>query len=171
MIQTKNGMHLGAVEDWSEAAISDLLSEALEIDLSGVRVYVVGAGATTRVDTTPERIEGVRRFWTRWFEQMGARVEFYGANLALIPDHIGMRIRPMRMNRRRLAVSPLLVPIIGLLVLTGCSSVSGGSAGDTERSPTDPGTTSAPPAGTEGPNALVTRVIDGDTVGGAVPGT
>jgi len=55
------------------------------IDLAGVRVYVVGAGATTLVGTTPMQIEGIERFWTRWFQAMGATVEFYGANLARFP--------------------------------------------------------------------------------------
>jgi hypothetical protein len=85
MVHSANGMHLGAIEDWSEAQISALVAQAPSVDLTGVRVYVVGAGATVLVDTTPIQIEGIRRFWTRWLEEMGARVEFYGANLARFP--------------------------------------------------------------------------------------
>ena len=85
MVQSANGMHLGAVEDWSEAQLSALLAQAPSVDLTGVRVYVVGAGATTLVDTWPMQIEGIERFWTRWFQEMGASVEFYGANLARFP--------------------------------------------------------------------------------------
>jgi len=89
MVQSANGMHLGAVEDWSEAQVSELLAKAPSVDLTGVRVYVVGAGATTLVDTSPMQIEGIERFWTRWFEEMGASVEFYGANLARFPITTG----------------------------------------------------------------------------------
>ncbi len=89
MVQSANGMHLGAVEGWSEAQLSALLAQAPRVDLTGVRVYVVGAGATTLVDTSPMQIEGIERFWTRWFEEMGASVEFYGANLARFPITTG----------------------------------------------------------------------------------
>jgi hypothetical protein len=85
MVQSANGMHLGAVEDWSEAQVSALVAQAPSVDLEGVRIYVVGAGATALVDVTPIQIEGIQRFWTRWFEEMGASVEFYGANLARFP--------------------------------------------------------------------------------------
>ena len=85
MVQSANGMHLGAVEAWSEAEIWALLAEAPRVDLTGVRVYVVGEGATTLAQMTPSQIEGIQRFWTRWFEQTGARVVFYGANLARFP--------------------------------------------------------------------------------------
>ena len=85
MVQSANGMHLGAVEDWSEAQLSALLAQAPSVDLTGVRVYVVGAGATTLVGMTPIQIEGIQGFWTRWFEEMGASVKFYGANLARFP--------------------------------------------------------------------------------------
>ena len=85
MVQSANGMHLGKIEDWSEAQIAALLAQAPDVDLAGVRVYVVGAGATLLVGTTPMQIEGIERFWTRWFAEMGASVEFYGANLARFP--------------------------------------------------------------------------------------
>jgi hypothetical protein len=85
MVQSANGMHLGAVEAWTEADVSALLADAPSADLTGVRVYVVGAGATTLAEMTPAQIEGIQVFWTRWFEQTGARVVFYGANLARFP--------------------------------------------------------------------------------------
>lgn len=85
MVQSANGMHLGKLEDWTETEISALVARSPVMDLSGVHVYVVGAGATTLVGTTPTQIEGIERFWTRWFEQMGAGVKFYGANLARFP--------------------------------------------------------------------------------------
>ena len=85
MVQSANGMHLGAVETWGEAEVSTLLSQAPSVDLTGVRVYVVGAGATTLAEMTPTQIEGIQRFWTRWFERTGAQVVFYGANLARFP--------------------------------------------------------------------------------------
>ncbi len=59
--------------------------DAPRIDLTGVRVYVVGAGATTSAEMRPAQIEGIERFWSRWFERGGARVVFYGANLARFP--------------------------------------------------------------------------------------
>lgn len=85
MVQSANGMHLGAVDDWSEAEISALLARAPNVDLRGVRVYVVGAGATTLARMTPAEIAGIRSFWTRWFEEQGARIVFYGANLPRFP--------------------------------------------------------------------------------------
>jgi hypothetical protein len=85
MVQSANGMHLGKVGDWTEAEISAHLARAPDVGLSGVRVYVVGAGSTALAGTTPMQIEGMERFWTRWFEAMGARVVFYGANLPRFP--------------------------------------------------------------------------------------
>jgi len=85
MVQSANGMHLGAIQEWSDDEISALLARAPSVDLTGVSVYVVGAGATSLVDTTPAQIEGVGRFWTRWFDEMGASVRFYGANLPRFP--------------------------------------------------------------------------------------
>jgi hypothetical protein len=85
MVQSAHGMHLGAVEEWSEARTSELLDETSRVDLDGVRVYVVGAGATALARMTPIQIRGIQRFWTRWFEEAGASVEFYGANLARFP--------------------------------------------------------------------------------------
>jgi hypothetical protein len=89
MVQSANGMHLGRLEDWSEAQITALLAEAPEVDLASVHVYVIGAGATTLVGTTPTQVEGIERFWARWFQAMGATVEFYGANLARFPIERG----------------------------------------------------------------------------------
>ena len=85
MLQSANGMHLGAVESWTETDITGLLAQAPDVDLTGVRVYLVEAGATTLVDTTPNQMDGIRRFWTRWFEDHGASIDFYGANLARFP--------------------------------------------------------------------------------------
>jgi hypothetical protein len=85
MVQFADGMRFGAVESWGEAEIARLLSEAPSVGLEGVRVYVVGAGATASARMTREQIEGIERFWTRWFERSGARVVFYGANLARFP--------------------------------------------------------------------------------------
>ena len=85
MVHSANGMHLGAVETWTEAEISALLQEAPSVDLDGVRVYVVGAGATSLVGMTPEQITGIQRFWTRWFARVGATIVFYGGNLARFP--------------------------------------------------------------------------------------
>lgn len=85
MIQAARGMYLGKVESWTEAEISAHLARSPSVDLRGVRVYVVGAGGTRVARMTPERIEGIERFWTRWFEAQGASVVFYGANLARFP--------------------------------------------------------------------------------------
>ena len=85
MVQSANGMHLGAVERWSVANRGELLTASPSVDLDGVRVYVVGAGSTTLARMTPMQIDGIRGFWTRWFEDMGASVVFYGANLARFP--------------------------------------------------------------------------------------
>jgi len=85
MVQSANGMHLGTVEAWTRAELSEHLARAPSVDLSDVRVYVVGAGSTALADTTPIQIEGMERFWTRWFEAMGASVVFYGSNLARFP--------------------------------------------------------------------------------------
>lgn len=85
MVQSANGMHLGKVEAWTSADLSSHLARAPSVDLTGVRVYVVGAGGTTLARMTPAQIEGIERFWTRWFEDMGASVVFYGANLARFP--------------------------------------------------------------------------------------
>jgi hypothetical protein len=88
MVQSARGIHLGAVETWTEAEVSAQLARSPSVDLRGVRVYVVGAGATTLARMTPSEIEGIRRFWTRWFEEQGASVVFYGANLPrfLVPE-------------------------------------------------------------------------------------
>ncbi len=42
MGQSANAMHLGTVEEWSPRAIDRLESETPDVDLSGVRIYVVG---------------------------------------------------------------------------------------------------------------------------------
>jgi hypothetical protein len=34
---------------------------------------------------TPTQIEGIERFWSRWFDEAGAHLVFYGANLARFP--------------------------------------------------------------------------------------
>ena len=85
MVQFANGIRLGSVERWSPAELSALLEDAPTIDLTGVRVYVVGAGATTTTELAPAQIEGIGSFWSSWFERSGAQVEFYGANLARFP--------------------------------------------------------------------------------------
>ena len=85
MVQFANGIRLGSVKRWTPSELSALLEEAPAIDLTGVRVYVVGAGATTTTELTPAQIEGIASFWSRWFERSGAQVEFYGANLARFP--------------------------------------------------------------------------------------
>ena len=85
MVQFANGIRLGSVESWSQAELTSLLEEAPTVDLTGVRVYVVGAGATTTTELAPAQIEGIQRFWSTWFERAGARVVFYGANLARFP--------------------------------------------------------------------------------------
>ncbi len=85
MVQSANGIHLGAVETWSEQELAAQLARAPGVDLAGVRVYVVGAGATTLPRLTPGEIDGIRRFWTRWFEEQGAQIVFYGANLPRFP--------------------------------------------------------------------------------------
>jgi len=85
MVQFANGMRLSAVDAWTRADVAELLDGSPQIDLAGVRVYVVGAGATTTTELTPSQIEGIERFWSRWFERAGASVVFYGANLARFP--------------------------------------------------------------------------------------
>lgn len=85
MVQAADGMYLGKVETWTEAEISAHLARSPDVDLRGVRVYVVGAAGTRFARLTAEQIEGIRAFWTRWFEAQGARIVFYGANLARFP--------------------------------------------------------------------------------------
>ncbi len=85
MVQSTHGMHLGSVETWSASAIDRLLAGAPTVHLSGVRVYVVGAGATSLRSTTADEIRGIEAFWRAWFERQGAEVVFYGANLARFP--------------------------------------------------------------------------------------
>ena len=85
MVQFANGIRLGSVERWTPSELSGLLEDAPTIDLTGVRIYVVGAGATTTTDLASAQIEGIGSFWSRWFERSGAQVEFYGANLARFP--------------------------------------------------------------------------------------
>ena len=85
MVQFANGIRLGTVESWSPAELSSLLEQAPSVDLSGVRVYVVGAGGTTTTELTPEQLEGIESFWASWFGRAGAQVVFYGANLARFP--------------------------------------------------------------------------------------
>jgi hypothetical protein len=85
MVQSANEMHLGTVEEWSPPAIDRLESEAPDVDLSGVRIYVVGAGATSVVGMTADEIRGIEAFWRSWFASHGATVVFYGANLARYP--------------------------------------------------------------------------------------
>jgi hypothetical protein len=85
MVESANRMHLGAVETWTPTQVAKLLALAPEVDLSGVHVYVVGAGATSIAGMSPEQIDGIRSFWTRWFERMGASVDFYGATLPRFP--------------------------------------------------------------------------------------
>ena len=85
MVQFANGIRLGSVKRWSPAELEALLEDAPTIDLTGVRVYVVGAGATTTTELAPAQIDGIGSFWSSWFERSGAQVEFYGANLARFP--------------------------------------------------------------------------------------
>ena len=85
MVQFANGMRLTGVETWTDTETGELLSRAPSVDLDGVRVYVVGAGATASAEMSPEHIEGIERFWSRWFEHAGAEIVFYGANLARYP--------------------------------------------------------------------------------------
>jgi hypothetical protein len=85
MVQFANCIRLGSVESWSPAELSSLLGEAPTVDLTGVRVYVVGAGRTTTTELTPEQLEGIESFWASWFERAGAHVVFYGATLARFP--------------------------------------------------------------------------------------
>ena len=85
MVQFGNGIRMTALKTWSDDEIADLMSRAPAVDLSGVRVYVVGAGSTASAEMSPEQIAGIERFWSRWFERSGAEVVFYGANLARFP--------------------------------------------------------------------------------------
>lgn len=85
MVQFANGIRLHAVEEWIPGEVSALLEKAPTLDLSNVRVYVVGAGATSGGELSPAQIEGIQRFWTEWFDRAGADVAFYGANLARYP--------------------------------------------------------------------------------------
>ena len=89
MVQSANGMHLGAVGDWSASAVDDQLRQAPAVGLDGVRVYVVGAGATSLAEMRPDEIAGIESFWRAWFEARGATIVFYGANLARFPIEDG----------------------------------------------------------------------------------
>jgi hypothetical protein len=81
MAQSANGLHFGGVDDWSDATIAELLAATPTAALTGVDVYVVGAGATASAKLGGDEIAGIGSFWRAWFDSKGARVVvFHGAN-------------------------------------------------------------------------------------------
>jgi hypothetical protein len=56
-------------------------------DLSGVEVYVVGAGATRGGDTAPQHVRAVEQFWLNYLRATGARLSSsrYGPTLVRFP--------------------------------------------------------------------------------------
>jgi len=82
MLQVGRGIRLARPGVLDGAA--ELLERLPAVDLSGVRVYVAGAGAS-RADLSPETIEAVEAFWRAYFERSGAEVVLYGPALPRFP--------------------------------------------------------------------------------------
>ncbi len=83
MLQVGRGIRLarpGVLDRGAE----ELLERLPALDLSGVRVYVAGAGAS-RTDLSPEVIEAVEAFWRAYLERAGAEVVLYGPALPRFP--------------------------------------------------------------------------------------
>jgi len=82
MLQVARGIRLG--EPGALAEPERLLARLPQVDLSGVRVYVAGAGAS-RTDLRPGTIEAIEAFWRTYLERAGARVVLYGPFLPRFP--------------------------------------------------------------------------------------
>ena len=72
MVQTARGYRFGRVTDWSDTEIQKLIGEMGKVDLHGVHVYVVGAGATTPGSLPPSSIDGMGRFWRAYLQACGS---------------------------------------------------------------------------------------------------
>jgi hypothetical protein len=70
-----------------QARLEALDREGSIPDLTGVAVYVVGAGVVSGEELAPERILGLERYWQGYFERAGVtwRPERYGAALVRFP--------------------------------------------------------------------------------------
>lgn len=74
-------------ERLTDAVIERIINEEKQAkhlpDLTGVRVYVIGAGASGNQPSTSEQYAGIENFWLRYFKAAGADMtkERYGAAL------------------------------------------------------------------------------------------
>lgn len=82
MVQFAHGLRFGRevpeeqAEWWSDADV---------VTLSGVEVYVVGAGATAPDHLDADQIAAMDSFWARYFAEGGAEVATYGSALPRFP--------------------------------------------------------------------------------------
>lgn len=74
-----------ATERWSIKRIDEILKQVSLPDLTGIDVYVVGAGATAPDRLEASDINWMETFWTHFFELSGASVESYGSTLHTFP--------------------------------------------------------------------------------------
>jgi hypothetical protein len=111
MVQSANGMHLGAVEAWTEADVSALLADAPSADLTGVRVYVVGAGATTLAEMTPAQIEGIQLFLDPLVRTDGRARRVLRREPRPLPHRDGGRVVNIGEPKKTIEIEPVTVPV------------------------------------------------------------
>lgn len=85
MVQRGRDLRFPSVGDWSPSHVDDLVDAAPSVKLAGIDIYVVGIGATTSGELTPDQIDGIERFWTAFLERTGARLAFFGSSIATYP--------------------------------------------------------------------------------------
>ncbi|MFN8234124.1 MAG: hypothetical protein U0V56_11885 [Actinomycetota bacterium] len=90
MVERSARLNLGRPgfgEDAIDAELDALDADALIPDLTGVRVYVVGAGVQQASGLDAERFLAIQRFWQAFAERAGATLpdERYGAALVRFP--------------------------------------------------------------------------------------
>lgn len=84
MVQSGRGYHFGKIR-WSAETIEEMMDEVELPDLTGVSVYVVGAGATAPDSFTSDQIAGMEAFWGRLIEGAGGSLESYASTLLSYP--------------------------------------------------------------------------------------
>jgi len=85
MVQRGRDLRFPSIGDWSPAHVDELLGAAPTVHLESIEIYVVGVGATTSGDLSPDQIDGIERFWTAFLEGSGGHLAFFGASLAAYP--------------------------------------------------------------------------------------
>lgn len=85
MVNSSSFIHFARKKVWDASAVSELVEESPPVDLQGVEVYVIGAGATAPDQLEAEEIEGMEEFWNEYFTEMGAEVVTYGSSLFRFP--------------------------------------------------------------------------------------